>query len=224
MTRVTIDANVSFLLGDYTDGYLSVEGSEGDILKKGTPLVYNKLTGRHKSYTGGIEKPDAIVLAEDGITIPTAGYIDAPVAIEGLFNGNGLELPDGVDLDTVQKSSDSTIEIAADEGNTGDGEAGAVTQGDLAKAGTYNLECVNASVSGSEVFQVTDPEGGSLPNLTVGVAYDNDHFAVTIADGYDDFVVGDKFTVVPQVNADGTPRMLMKNNGLIVKDVVQNYE
>lgn len=221
MGRETIDSNVSFLLGDYTDGYLTVEGTKDDILKKGSLLVYNKLTGKYKAYSGGTEKPVAIVLV--GTTIPAAGYIDTPVAIEGLFNGNGLELPDGAALDTVQKSSGSAIAITAAEGNTGDGTAGTITQGSLAKEGAYTLECSNAAVSGSEVFSVYDPENIKLDDLTVGVAYDNGHFAVTISDGYDDFIVGDTFTVVPQINADGTPRMLMKESGLVVKDVVQMY-
>ena len=221
MTRVTV-SNVSFLLGNHTSHYLNVEGTEDDVLKKGSLLIFNKVTGKYKAYSGGIEKPVAVVLVET--VIPAAGYTEVPVAIFGVFNGNGLELPDGVDLDTVQKSSASAIAITADEGNTGDGAAGAITQGNLAKAGTYGLECINADVSGSEVFAVYDPEGNRLADLTVDAAYDNGHFAVTIADGYDDFIVGDKFTVIPQVNAEGTLRMLMKESGLVVEDVEQIYE
>lgn len=88
--------------------------------------------------------------------------------------------------------------IAADAGNTGDGEAGAVVLGPDAIPGDYVLTCITAAVNGG-VFGVIDPNGAKLEDLTVAVAYLNDHFGVTIADGAADFVVGDKFTVTVAV-------------------------
>jgi hypothetical protein len=221
MTRETV-SNVSFLMGEYFDDYLSVKGAEDDVLKKGSLLVYSKPDGKYKAFTGGVEKPTAIVLSET--IIPAAGHVDVPAVVAGRVNGNGLELPDGVTLDAVGQSSEDEIAITADEGNTGDGAPGTITQGNLAKAGTYSLECVNADDSGSEIFAVYDPDGFRLEDLTVDVAYDNGHFAVTIADGDYDFVVGDSFEVVPQVNADGTLRMILKENGIIAEYVTQLYE
>ena len=46
-----------------------------------------------------------------------------------------------------------------------------------------------------ERFRFTTRKGRRMSNLTVAVAYDNGHFAVTIAAGEADFVVGDIFTV-----------------------------
>lgn len=215
-------SNVSFLMGEYADGVLSVMGTEGDVLAKGSLLIFSKPDGKYKAFSGGVEKPVAIVLAET--TILSASYCDVPVVIAGRINGNGLSLPSGVTLDAVGKSKATAIAITAAEGNTGNGTAGAITQGDLAEAGTYNLECINDDVSGSEVFAVYAPDGKRLEDLTIGVAYDNGHFAVTIAGGTYDFAAGDEFTVVPQVYADGTLRMLMKSEGFIVEDVVEMYE
>lgn len=212
-------SNVSFLLGDYNSGFLTVEGTEDDILAKGTMLVYNKLTGKYKVYTGGTQKPTAIVLV--AAVVPAEGYIDVVCAVQGEFNGNGLVFPSGITLDAVPASKSTAIAIAAVEGNTGNGTAGSITQGNLAKEGTYNLVCSDDSGSGNETFQVFDPDGNRLADLTVGVAYDNGHFGVTISDGSYDFVVGDAFTVVPKINADGTLRMMLKEKGLIVKDVVE---
>lgn len=92
------------------------------------------------------------------------------------------------------KASKGAASIAADVGNTGDGAAGAVTIGVKAKVGAYNIECVEAA-SNAGRFKVIDPDGERLDDLTVAVAYSNEHFGITIADGDADFVVGDKFTL-----------------------------
>lgn len=219
MTNAAV-SNVSYILGANKIENLIVEGTAAAVIAKGTPLSYNKLTGRYKVYPGGVETIEAICAIET--TIPDAGYIETICSVAGLFNGAALVLPSGVTLDVVQKSSAAAIAIAAKTGgNTGTGVAGTVTQGSLAKAGTYRLVCINASVSGSEVFACFDPEGNRLADLTVGVAYNNGHFAVTIADGYTDFVINDGFTVIPQVNAAGSPRMLMAAKGMLTDDVVQ---
>jgi len=213
-------SNVSYILGANKIENLIVEGIAAAVIAKGTPLSFNKLTGRYKVYPGGVETIEAICAVET--TIPGAGYIETIASVAGLFNGAALVLPSGVTLDVVQKSSAAAIAIAVKTGgNIGTGVAGSVTQGDLAKAGTYRLVCINAAVSGSEVFACYDPEGNRLADLTVGVAYDNGHFAVTIADGYTDFVANDGFTVIPQVNAAGSPRMLMAAKGMLTDDVVQ---
>lgn len=214
--------NASYLLGDNKVENLYVEGASGAVIAKGELLTFNKLTGRYKVYAGGVETIDAICAVET--TIPVAGYIQTVCSVAGLFNGSKLVLPSGVTLDVVQKSSASAIAITPNAGNTGSGTAGTITQGNLAKAGTYNLQCINAASSGHEVFGVFDPDGNRLADLTVGATYNNGHFAVTISDGYTDFIVGDRFSVVPQVNAAGSPRMLMAAKGMLTDDVAELYE
>lgn len=79
-------------------------------------------------------------------------------------------------------------------GNTGDGVMGAITLGALAEIGDYVLTCITAAANGG-VFQVVAPNGYVMPPLTVAVAYAGDHLNLTLADGAEDFIVGDKFTI-----------------------------
>lgn len=83
---------------------------------------------------------------------------------------------------------------AAVAGNTGNGAAGAVALGPLVKVGVYRLRCTTAAANAG-TFAVFAPDGARMADLTVGQAYDNGHFSVTIADGTTDFVVGDGFTI-----------------------------
>ena len=78
---------------------------------------------------------------------------------------------------------------------TGNGTASAVVCGAVCKAGAYLVTCYDTTVSGSEIFSVVDPEGNRLGDLTVGVAYLNDHIGITLTDGSTDFVAGDLWTL-----------------------------
>lgn len=78
--------------------------------------------------------------------------------------------------------------------NTGNGVMGAITLGTQAKAGTYTLKCT-AAAGNAGTFQVLDPSGVALPNLTVAVAYTGGHLNMTLADGATDFIVGDTFSI-----------------------------
>ena len=82
----------------------------------------------------------------------------------------------------------------ATEGNTGDGTCGSVLAGANTKLGTYTLTCTVAGTN-TGTFAVKDPDGFSLPDATVAVAYANDNINLTIADGETDFIVGDIFTI-----------------------------
>lgn len=86
------------------------------------------------------------------------------------------------------------ITVEADAGNTGDGVASGAALGKNAMVGTYTLECT-AAATNAGTFAVYTPDGEQLEDLTVGVAYSNNHIALSIADGDADFVVGDKFTL-----------------------------
>jgi len=78
---------------------------------------------------------------------------------------------------------------------TGNGTSSAIVAGVNAIEGDYIILCIDATVSGSEIFSVTDPNGVHLADLTVGVAYLNTHLGVTLTDGLTDFIVGDYWTV-----------------------------
>ena len=84
--------------------------------------------------------------------------------------------------------------ITAGGGNVGDGVAGAVTVGTEIQNGTYTLTCTAEAVDAG-TFSVVAPNGASLPDLTVAVAYVGSHINLTIADGAEDFDVGDTFTI-----------------------------
>lgn len=91
------------------------------------------------------------------------------------------------------KITKGAIAIAAGT-NTGNGVAGAITIGLKALIGAYTLTCITAATNAG-VFKVIDPTGRRLDDLKIATAYDNGHFAITIADGSTDFIVNDSFTV-----------------------------
>ena len=76
---------------------------------------------------------------------------------------------------------------------TGDGVPGSVTPGADVVEGLYTLTCVEA-VADKGRFEVADPNGNRLEDLNVTVAYSNSHFALTVADGSADYIVGDTLT------------------------------
>jgi hypothetical protein len=91
----------------------------------------------------------------------------------------------------------------AGAGNTGNGTCTGVVGASKTKPGTYVLRCIVA-IANSGVFNVIDPEGNTLPIVTVGVAYpivaaENDQISFTINDGSADFIVGDVFTILVPV-------------------------
>lgn len=73
---------------------------------------------------------------------------------------------------------------------TGDGTIGAVTLGVDAMVGVYKLTGKTEAANGG-TFQVEDPQGNLLPDLTVAVAYTGDHINLTVADGAADWDIGD---------------------------------
>lgn len=81
--------------------------------------------------------------------------------------------------------------------NTGNGTMGTVTVTSNANLvlGTYTLRVVKAAANAGD-FVVVNPDGESVGNGTVGVAYSGGGLAFTLADGSTDFAVGDTFTIV----------------------------
>lgn len=82
----------------------------------------------------------------------------------------------------------------ANAGNSGDGTMGTVTVGALAKTGIYNLRIVAAALNAG-TFEVTDPSGEYVGQGTVAVAFNAGGLSFTLADGANDFVVGDGFII-----------------------------
>lgn len=78
--------------------------------------------------------------------------------------------------------------------NVGDGTVSGEVAADTAVAGTYTLTCTAESANAG-TFSVVNPNGVHLPDATVAVAYSN-QIGFTIADGAEDFDVGDVFTIV----------------------------
>lgn len=78
---------------------------------------------------------------------------------------------------------------------TGNGLITLGAPGTAVQVGTYKLVCVAAAGNGG-TFNFYAPNGQLIRQVTVaGGAAANDHFAVTIADGGNDFAVNDTFTV-----------------------------
>ena len=87
----------------------------------------------------------------------------------------------------------STSVTATAGTNTGDGAIGTVTATGKAQRGTYTIR-INKAASNAGDFTVADPSGAVIGFGTVAVAFSN-QIAFTLADGANDFVVGDNFTV-----------------------------
>jgi phage tail sheath protein FI len=94
---------------------------------------------------------------------------------------------------------------AADINNVGDGTIGSITAaGEDVMVGVYTATCF-AEAANAGTFVVADPDGNTIGVATPGVAFTSDHIGFTIADGAEDFDVGDVFeiTVVASVPAAG---------------------
>lgn len=87
----------------------------------------------------------------------------------------------------------STSVTATAGTNTGNGAIGTVTATGKAQRGTYTIR-INKADSNAGDFTVADPSGAVIGFGTVAVAFSN-QIAFTLADGANDFVVGDSFSV-----------------------------
>jgi len=217
----TAVSNVNFRKGNLRTFPATVKNTTGGeaTLNEGSLLQFDNSDGTYIPYAGGVNKPVAIVSSD--LTIGATSETSAAITVAGDVNGAALELPGSLALDDVPSSADGAGMVITPGGsNTGNGVAGAITQGLAAKVGTYTLTCT-AEAGDAGTFGVVDPDGVALPDLTVAVAYDNGHFGVTIADGAEDFDTGDIFTVVSDILAEGSVRLMLKNTGIIAQDVIQ---
>lgn len=83
---------------------------------------------------------------------------------------------------------------AAKAGNTGNGTIGAVTVGADAIPGAYVVTFVDPATNAG-AFIVEDPDGETIGNGDVGVAFSDGGLGFTIADGSTDFAAGDQFVI-----------------------------
>ena len=86
-----------------------------------------------------------------------------------------------------------TVTATAGSGNTGGGSIGTLSANANAPHGVYTLTCT-AESSNAGTFSVVAPDGSSLGDATVGVAFDN-VIGFTIADDDPDFATDDTFTI-----------------------------
>jgi len=155
------------------------------------------------------------------ITPVATGTGNGTVTLATVIAGAIVPLVGAYNLELIELGTKNGVAIgAAAATGTGNGTAGAVVAGSKAQAGDYIVTCYDATVSGSEVFKVVAPDGLSLGELTVGVAYLNDHFGITISDGSTDFIVGDYWTIT--ITDTGGLFKLEDPNGLLVGNVIMD--
>lgn len=78
--------------------------------------------------------------------------------------------------------------------NTGNGVMGAITAGNNAMVGTYELRVTKSATNAGD-FEVYDPQGDICGVGSVAAAFTGGGLSFTLADGSTDFVVGDTFTI-----------------------------
>lgn len=112
---------------------------------------------------------------------------DHPIRTQGvtILSGAG-ELSRGTLLGKVTLGAAA----GAKQSGTGDGTIGAVTLGAEAQVGVYVLTCI-AEAADAGTFQVVAPDGTRLADLTVAAAYASTHINLTVADGANDWDIGD---------------------------------
>ncbi|MHB0998206.1 MAG: head decoration protein [Armatimonadota bacterium] len=112
-----------------------------------------------------------------------------------LIQGSGA-LARGAVLGKITKgaATGAVTKGAGVASGTGDGVLGSISIGKEAKVGIYLLTCI-AAASNAGTFSVVDPDGVRLKDATVAVAYTGNHVRFTIADGANDFVAGDQFSI-----------------------------
>lgn len=200
--RVKVSVPTSGTAGSNTGNGTATAVSGGTKTKQGTYTL--KCT---RVVTNGGEfallDPDGKFL---GLTLITAGAGGTGVLKSDYLNAT---ITDGStdfavgDSFTVAVSSGVPTTGTAGS-NTGNGTVTEVEARRDLKIGIYTLTCV-AAATHSGTFDITDPDGLSLPSVTIpagagnNVVFDNDQIKGKITDGSTDFIVGDSFTVTTTI-------------------------
>lgn len=121
---------------------------------------------------------------------PSWGYAKKTVT----YNGTAVATPIGTVLGSFIASPVGTAGTTV---GTGDGVMGAITltSNKNMVLGTYSLKIVKA-VGNAGDFVLRDPNGKVIGNGQVATAFNQGGFAFTLADGANDFVVGDQIPIV----------------------------
>ncbi|MEX3961032.1 hypothetical protein AB4Y42_02260 [Paraburkholderia sp. EG286B] len=113
-----------------------------------------------------------------------------------LVTGNGTLGSGTLQRGAILGLQSGTPVAAAAATNTGNGTIGSITKGADVQPGVYTLVATSATN-----FTVAAPDGGAMPNATVGTAYVGANLNFTITAGGTAFVAGDEFTItVPAGN------------------------
>ena len=97
-----------------------------------------------------------------------------------------------VDISTSAPATPATANAFAH--NTGDGVMGAIVVGATAKVGVYTLE-ITKVVGNGGAFLVRYPDGSYCGEGAVGTEFVGGGLTFTLADGTEDFIVGDGFRI-----------------------------
>jgi len=129
--------------------------------------------------------------AQDNLEVSTANQLSKTVVV---LSGGDISRGDLVSL-TGQFSAATAVAGS----NVGDGTVSGEVANATAVAGTYTMTCT-AEVANAGTFSVLNPNGIYLPDATVAVAY-SEQIGFTIADGAEDYDVGDTWTILVTVVA-----------------------
>ena len=179
------------------------------IATTGTADVGNTGDGIVSSVAKVADYPSALLIGDYNLECTAAGEdgrVVGAVTPDGGNTGDGTVTGFAVAAGEVPKVGDfvltcndpnkgGTASGAAVFTGTGNGTMDAIVPGTEVIEGAYIATCIDDTVSGSEIFEVIDPNGVKLGNMTVAVAYSNNHFATTLNDGVTDFVAGDYWTI-----------------------------
>lgn len=112
-------------------------------------------------------------------------------------------------IETGTPTATAGTPIAAAGGTIGNGTISAVTADAGAPAGTWLLECTATGATGK--FKVIKPDGTIDGILTIGTAY-NGGINLTVADGLNDWLVGDIIPVVVSYSGTETAPKFVEYN------------
>lgn len=186
-------------IGDIKAKSVAFKGTALASIAQGSLVYFSAADEAYVPWTAdcGVQ-PDGVV--RNAFTVPAGGTTTTEIIFAGRLNDALISLPGTMTADSIPtedgEDAPAAAVGAADAGNTGGGAiTAAPVVGSKAKAGVYEVTCIDADVSGAERFQVVDPDGIALEDAVTDVAYSNNHLGFTISAASYDPDKGDKFTV-----------------------------
>jgi len=122
-----------------------------------------------------------------------------------ILTGQNLTL--GSVLGKITKALGTTVVGGS---NTGNGVMSGEALKSKSKIGNYVITCITEATNGG-TFKVVDPDGIRLDDAVVGTVYANEFIGFSIADGTEDFDIGDVFTI-PVVAGSGKYKLANKDS------------